>query len=217
MKEMTKEKKSTKKENELSPMMRHYLELKKKYSDDTVLLYRLGDFYEMFFDDAVTASRILDLTLTGRDCGLAERAPMCGVPYHAVENYITRLINAGYKVAICEQLSNPGDQKGLVVRDVIRVITPGTNTNEEMLDGTVNHYLAAIAKYQKDYAVALLDITTGEFSVKEFKDADFSDLEDYLLTNAPAEIIAPREICEESKQSESVINMRLCKFTPLYD
>lgn len=217
MKEMTKEKKTTKKENELSPMMRHYLELKKKYSDDTVLLYRLGDFYEMFFDDAVTASRVLDLTLTGRDCGLAERAPMCGVPYHAVENYITRLINAGYKVAICEQLSNPGDQKGLVVRDVIRVITPGTNTNEEMLDGTVNHYLAAIAKYKEDYAVALLDITTGEFSVKEFKDADFSDLEDYLLTNAPAEIIAPREICEESKQSESVINMRLCKFTPFYD
>ena len=124
----------------LSPMMAHYKELKKKYSD-TILLYRLGDFYEMFFDDAKTASKILDLTLTGRDCGLEERAPMCGVPYHAVDNYVTRLLNAGLKVAICEQLTNPGDQKGMVKRDVVRVITPGTNTNEEMLDATVNHYL----------------------------------------------------------------------------
>ncbi|MGN1041978.1 MAG: DNA mismatch repair protein MutS, partial [Christensenellales bacterium] len=214
---MTKTAKESKKENSLSPMMKHYLLLKEKYSEDTVLLYRLGDFYEMFFDDAVTASRILDLTLTGRDCGLEERAPMCGVPYHAVDNYITRLINAGYKVAICEQLSNPGDQKGLVVRDVIRVITPGTNTNEEMLDGTVNHYLAGVARYKDDYSVALLDITTGEFSVKEFKNSDFDDLEDYLLSNAPSEIIAPDDICALSKNSDSVINMRLVKFTPFYD
>jgi len=205
------------KKNALSPMMKHYMDLKKKYSDDTILLYRLGDFYEMFYDDAITASRVLDLTLTGRDCGLEERAPMCGMPYHAVDNYITRLVNAGYKVAICEQLTNPGDQKGLVVRDVIRVITPGTNTNEEMLDGTRNHFLASVARFKQDYAVALLDITTGEFSVSEFKNSEFADIEDYLLTNAPSEIIACDEICRESKHSDSVINMRLVKFTPYYD
>ncbi|MBO4534948.1 MAG: DNA mismatch repair protein MutS, partial [Clostridia bacterium] len=110
--------------DKISPMMRHYLEVKAKYKD-TILMYRLGDFYEMFFDDAVTVSRELELTLTGRDCGLEERAPMCGVPYHAVDVYVSRLLAKGYKVAICEQLSEPGKSK-LVDRDVVRVITAGT-------------------------------------------------------------------------------------------
>ena len=109
----------------LTPMMQQYMEVKNKYKD-CILFYRLGDFYEMFFDDALTASRELELTLTGRDCGLAERAPMCGVPYHAVEGYLDRLIEKGYKVAICEQLEDPALAKGLVQRDVIRVVTPGT-------------------------------------------------------------------------------------------
>ena len=200
----------------LSPMMAHYKELKKKYSD-TILLYRLGDFYEMFFDDAKTASKILDLTLTGRDCGLEERAPMCGVPYHAVDNYVTRLLNAGLKVAICEQLTNPGDQKGMVKRDVVRVITPGTNTNEEMLDATVNHYLCSVAGFKKDYAVGLLDIVTGEFSVRSFPESVLSDVEDYLLSNAPSEIISDSATAAEGRLLNSVISEKIVKFTPYYD
>ena len=154
-------------ERDFSPMMKHYRALKENYPD-TIILYRLGDFYEMFFDDAIKASKILDLTLTGRECGKEERAPMCGVPFHAVDNYIARLLAAGEKVAICEQLTAPGDQKGMVKRDVIRVITPGTNTLEEMLDGKVNHYLVSVVrdKTGTSYAVAMLDIVTGEFKVK---------------------------------------------------
>lgn len=210
-----------KEKNQLSEMMEHYRkldrDLKQKYTEKTILLYRLGDFFEMFFENAITASKVLDLTLTGRDCGLEERAPMCGVPHHAVNNYINRLLSAGFNVAICEQLTRPGDQKGLVKRDVVRVITPGTNTNEEMLDGTVNHYLAGVAKDKNDYAVALLDITTGEFNVKKFVDADFEEIEDYLLNNMPSEIIANSEICAQSKFAPSVISERLVKFTPYYD
>ena len=114
---------------QMTPMMRHYMELKEKYSD-CLLFYRLGDFYEMFFEDAVKASKELDLVLTGRDCGLSERAPMCGVPHHSVDNYINRLIDKGYKVAICEQLEDPALAKGLVERDVVRIITPGTVIEE---------------------------------------------------------------------------------------
>lgn len=117
----------------LSPMMKRYFQIKDNYPD-CLLFFRLGDFYEMFFDDAVTASRVLDLTLTGRDCGLEERAPMCGVPYHAVDNYIRRLIENGYRVAICEQLSDPATSKGLVDRDVVRVVSSGTVMEEDILD-----------------------------------------------------------------------------------
>ncbi len=200
----------------MSPMMKHRNALKDQYSD-CILLYRLGDFYEMFFEDAIKASKILDLTLTGRDCGLEERAPMCGVPYHAVDSYVARLVAAGEKVAICEQLTNPGDQKGLVERDVIRVITPGTNTIEEMLDGTKNHYLAAISKFRTDYAVALLDIVTGDCFVRLFADSRLIDCEDYLLGVSPSEIIAPLEICTESKTLPSVACERIVKFTSYYD
>ena len=116
----------------LSPMMNFYMSLKEKYKD-CLVFFRLGDFYEMFFEDAEVASRELDLTLTGRDCGLEKRAPMCGVPYHAVESYISRLIDKGYKVAICEQLSDPATSKGMVERDVVRVVTPGTVVEENIL------------------------------------------------------------------------------------
>ncbi len=200
----------------LSPMMEHRNALKEKYPD-CIILYRLGDFYEMFFEDAIKGSKILDLTLTGRDCGLEERAPMCGVPYHAVDGYISKLLAAGEKVAICEQLTNPGDQKGLVERDIVRVITAGTNTIEEMLDGGVNHYLASVANYKTDYAVALLDIVTGEFTVRLFADVHLSDLEDYLLGAAPSEIIAPADICAESRTLSSVFSDRMVKFTTYYD
>ena len=174
---------------DFSPMMKHYQTIKAQYPD-TIILYRLGDFYEMFFDDAIKASKILDLTLTARDSGKEERAPMCGVPYHAVDNYISRLLLAGEKVAICEQLTNPGDQKGMLQRDVIRVITPGTNTIEEMLDGTINHYLVSIVrdKDERNYAIAKLDIITGEFSVKKMHDCTLIDVEDYLMNLVPSEI-----------------------------
>ena len=124
----------------LSPMMQHYFSVKEKYKD-CIIFYRLGDFYEMFFDDAKTASQVLDLTLTGRDCGLEERAPMCGVPYHSADSYIARLVSAGYKVAICEQLEDPATAKGMVARDVIRVVTAGTITDENYLDARVNNFL----------------------------------------------------------------------------
>lgn len=152
--------------NALSPMMKHYLQIKSNYPD-TVLMYRLGDFYEMFFDDAVTVSRELELTLTGRDCGLKERAPMCGVPYHAVDTYISRLINKGYKVAICEQLTAPGDQKGMLERDVIRVITAGTVVEDTILDDKQNNYIASVYWCDKGYGVAYADLSTGEFKVFE--------------------------------------------------
>ncbi len=202
--------------NKLSPMMKHYKSLKEKYPD-TIILYRLGDFYEMFFEDAIKASKILELTLTGRDCGLEERAPMCGVPYHAVDNYISRLISSGNKVGICEQLSSPGDQKGMVKRDIVRIITPGTNTNEEMLDSKVNHFLCSVVKSDNGYASAILDITTGEMYAKSFDGENLFQLEDFLLTNLPSEIIAPKEVCDESKSLMSIISEKLVKFSPYYD
>ena len=128
---------------EYSPMMQHYLATKEKYKD-CILFYRLGDFYEMFFDDAITASRELELTLTGKDCGQEERAPMCGIPFHAAEIYISRLIGKGYKVAICEQLEDPKQAKGIVKRDVIRVVTPGTVIESNMLDEKKNNYIMSI-------------------------------------------------------------------------
>ena len=128
---------------ELSPMMQQYLEIKNQHKDE-ILFYRIGDFYEMFFDDAVTASRELDLTLTGKQCGLAERAPMCGVPFHSYEGYVARLIAKGYKVAICEQVEDPAKAKGLVKRDIIRVVTPGTVIESSMLQDDRNNYIASL-------------------------------------------------------------------------
>ena len=150
----------------LSPMMAQYMETKKQYSD-CILFYRLGDFYEMFFDDALTASRELEITLTGKECGLEERAPMCGVPYHAVDSYLSRLVQKGYKVAIAEQMEDPKLAKGLVKREVIRVVTPGTITSAQALDETKNNYLMGIVYLADKMGVSVADITTGDFLVTE--------------------------------------------------
>ena len=127
----------------LTPMMQQYVEMKEKYKD-CILFYRLGDFYEMFFEDAVVTSKELDLTLTGKSCGMEERAPMCGVPYHAVDGYLTKLVQKGYKVAICEQVEDPKTTKGIVKREVVRIVTPGTNLNMQALDETKNNFIMCI-------------------------------------------------------------------------
>ena len=131
---------------ELTPMMQQYMETKNQYTD-CILFYRLGDFYEMFFEDAITASRVLEITLTGKNCGLEERAPMCGVPHHSVEGYLNRLVQNGYKVAICEQMEDPKQAKGIVRREVVRIVTPGTNLNTQALDATKNNYIMCIICY----------------------------------------------------------------------
>ena len=158
----------------LSQMMSHYLSVKEKHKD-SVVFYRLGDFYEMFFEDAVKVSKLLDLTLTGRDCGLEERAPMCGIPYHAADTYIAKLVALGEKVAICDQLSDPKASKGLVERDVVRIISAGTLTEETMLDESKNNYIACVFKSPDGVSVAWTDITTGEFFVEEFLGERFGD------------------------------------------
>ncbi len=148
----------------LTPMMQMYMETKKKYKD-SILFYRLGDFYEMFFEDAVTCSKELELTLTGKDCGLEERAPMCGIPHHAINSYIPKLVEKGYKVAICEQLEDPKEAKGIVKRDVVKIVTPGTITELTMLDEKKNNYIAAIVFRTREISIAFCDISTGEFMV----------------------------------------------------
>ena len=146
----------------LSPMMSQYLETKKQYND-CILFYRLGDFYEMFFEDAKIASRELEITLTGKDCGLEERAPMCGVPFHAVDTYLNRLVSKGYKVAIAEQMEDPKLAKGIVKREVIRIVTPGTNINSLALDETKNNYLMCVYYAEDSFTLSFVDITTGDF------------------------------------------------------
>ena len=174
---------------EYSPMMQHYLATKEKYKD-CILFYRLGDFYEMFFDDAITASRELELTLTGKDCGQEERAPMCGIPFHAAEIYISRLIGKGYKVAICEQLEDPKQAKGIVKRDVIRVVTPGTVIESNMLDEKKNNYIMSIYKSGLYFGMAVCDISTGDFFATQIKETNnFSVLLDEISRYAPAELV----------------------------
>lgn len=170
----------------LSPMMAQYMETKKQYQD-CILFYRLGDFYEMFFDDALTASRELEITLTGKECGLEERAPMCGVPYHAVDSYLSRLVQKGYKVAIAEQMEDPKQAKGLVKREVIRVVTPGTITSSQALDETKNNYLMAIVYLGDKMGVSVADITTGDFLVTEV--GSERSLFDEINKFSPAEIM----------------------------
>ena len=152
--------------SEYSPMMQHYLQTKEEYPD-CILFYRLGDFYEMFFEDAKIVSRELELTLTGKSCGQEERAPMCGVPFHAYESYMNRLVAKGYKVAICEQMEDPKQAKGMVRREVIRVVTPGTNINEQALDEGKNNYIMCIVSLSDQFGVATADVTTGDFFVTE--------------------------------------------------
>lgn len=173
----------------LSPMMAQYFEIKSKYPG-MLLFFRLGDFYEMFFDDAKTASEELDLVLTGKECGMEERAPMCGVPFHSADNYIARLVARGYKVAICEQVEDPKQAKGLVKRDVIRIITPGTVIESNMLDDTVNNYLCSICKGEKETGLCFADVSTCEFHITVVNGDDVQEqIINQLSTYQPKEII----------------------------
>lgn len=172
--------------DKLTPMMKIYCETKEQYKD-CILFYRLGDFYEMFFDDALTASRELEITLTGKSCGLDERAPMCGIPYHSVEGYLNRLVAKGYKVAICEQVEDPKTAKGIVKREVVRIVTPGTNLDTQALDETKNNYIMCIVYIADRYGVAIADISTGDYFVTEFPDS--SRLMDEIYKFSPSEII----------------------------
>ena len=179
---------------ELSPMMKQYFEIKEK-NKDSILFFRLGDFYEMFFDDAKLASRELDLTLTGRDCGQKERAPMCGVPFHSCESYIARLVQKGYKVAICEQTEDPAKAKGLVKRDIIRVITPGTVIESGMLDEGKNNFISSAFMANKKIGLSFCDISTGELFITEISGEDLQDqLQDQLISYNPKEILIGGEI-----------------------
>ena len=174
---------------EYSPMMQHYLDTKKDYKD-SILFYRLGDFYEMFFDDAILASRELELTLTGKECGQEERAPMCGVPFHAAENYIARLISKGYKIAICEQMEDPKQAKGIVKREVIRVVTPGTVIESNLLDEKKNNYIMSVYKSGIYFGIAVCDVSTGDFRATQIKETNnFSAALDEISRYSPAEIV----------------------------
>ena len=146
----------------LTPMMQQYFEIKENYKY-CILFFRLGDFYEMFYDDAIIASKELEITLTGKDCGQEERAPMCGIPFHSADGYIAKLVEKGYKVAICEQVEDPKQAKGIVKRDVIRVVTPGTVLDNTVLDETKNNYILCIYGDKNGYGLSVCDVTTGEF------------------------------------------------------
>ena len=172
--------------SELTPMMQHYLQTKDQYPG-CILFYRLGDFYEMFFEDALTVSRELEITLTGKSCGLEERAPMCGVPYHAVDTYLNRLIEKGYKVAICEQVEDPKLAKGMVKREVTRVVTPGTNLNVQALEESRNNFLMSIAYFPGKIGLSVADISTGDYYLTELEDS--AKLFDEINKYGPAEII----------------------------
>ena len=159
----------------LTPMMQQYMAIKEQYKD-CILFYRLGDFYEMFYDDALTASRELEITLTGKNCGQEERAPMCGVPYHAVDVYLNKLVAKGYKVAICEQAEDPKQAKGIVKREVIRIVTPGTNLSQQALDEGRNNYLMCLVYDNNQFGLAITDISTGDFYTTEV-----ATLKDFMM------------------------------------
>lgn len=196
----------------ISPMMGHYLALKEKYKD-CIVFYRLGDFYEMFFEDAIKASEILEITLTGRDCGKGNRAPMCGVPFHAADEYIAKLVSAGEKVAICEQLSKPtGKAKDIVERDVIKIITAGTVTNTDLIDDKSNNFLASVCMLSKSASLSWADITTGEFFTKNYYDSNYlTQIFDDLVKINPAEIIGNQKTQEILNSSPLVMQKVLPK------
>lgn len=181
----------------MTPMMEMYCKTKEEYKD-CILFYRLGDFYEMFFDDAITASRELEITLTGKDCGMEERAPMCGIPYHAYENYMNRLVEKGYKVAICEQVEDPKQAKGLVKREVVQIVTPGTNMSVGSLNETKNNYLMSIF-YDDKYGISFADITTGDFFTTEVE--SFSKVMDEISKFSPVEILVNEAVSLEENGS----------------
>ena len=189
---------------EYSPMMQKYLETKEKYKD-CILFYRLGDFYEMFFEDAITASRELEITLTGKVCGTEERAPMAGVPHHAAENYAARLIEKGYKVAICEQLQDPKETKGIVERGVVRILTPGTIVESNLLEEKKNNYIMSICKSGLYFGISVCDISTGEFYACEIKDENnFALLLDEIARFTPSEIIANSMMFECQEEMDKI-------------
>ena len=169
-----------------TPMMQQYFEVKKQYKD-CLLFYRVGDFYEMFYEDAHICSKELELTLTGKNCGEKERAPMCGVPFHAIDAYLGRLVSKGYKVAICEQVEDPKATKTLVKREVIRVVTPGTNLDAQQLDASKNNYLMCILYTTNCFGISIVDVSTGDYFVTEVEEA--RKLTDEINKFMPTEII----------------------------
>lgn len=205
-----------KKQNGLSPMMEQYFEIKSRYPD-MLLFFRLGDFYEMFFDDAKIASEELDLVLTGRDCGQEERAPMCGVPFHSADNYIAKLVNRGYKVAICEQLEDPKLVKGLVKRDVVRIITPGTVIEGNMLDDAVNNYLCCICKRGNETGLCFADVSTAQFHLTAVKGENAEEqIIDQLSSYQPKEVLVNAQALDFA-QIANFIKQRLNTKTQLLD
>ena len=200
-----------------SPMMQRYLETKEQYKD-CILFYRLGDFYEMFFDDAILASRELEITLTGKDCGQEERAPMAGVPHHAAEMYISRLIAKGYKVAICEQLEDPKTTKGIVKRGVIRVVTPGTIVESNMLEERKNNYIMSIFKSGIYFGIGVCDITTGEFYSAEIKDNNnFPQLLDEIARYSPSELVINSNLADCTEEMSKIRERFNCYITRFQD
>lgn len=188
---------------ELTPMMQQYLETKKEYQD-CILFYRLGDFYEMFFDDALVASKELEITLTGKSCGQEERAPMCGVPYHAVDSYLNKLVSKGYKVAICEQMEDPKLTKGIVKREVVRIVTPGTNLDIQALDDRKNNYLLCVCYFPGKIGISVADVTTGDYYLTEVE--DIRKLKDEINKYAPSELICNEQFFVSGYDIEDLKN-----------
>lgn len=196
---------------EVTPMMKQYLELRDKYKD-CILFYRLGDFYELFYDQAELCSRELELTLTGKDCGQEQRAPMCGIPFHAINTYIPKMVEKGYKVAICEQVEDPKNAKGLVKRDVVKIITPGTITDSTMLDEKKNNYIASIIKEKNSIAFSFCDISTGEFKVTSFNGID----SDIKLINEISRVLPSEIIIHDSIKKDVSLVSQITKLFDLY-
>ena len=192
---------------DLSPMMRQYFEIKADYQD-TILMFRVGDFYEMFFDDAKLVSKELELVLTGKDCGQAERAPMCGVPFHAADNYIARLVSRGYKVAVCEQAEDPAAAKGIVKREVIRVVTPGTTCDSAVLNEGENNYLCCMYAEGRKIGVCFCDVSTGTMLATEFSKSAENEIINELAKYQPKEILLNPK-CLEYKKVKLLIAERL--------
>lgn len=205
---------------EYSPMMQHYINMKEEYKD-CILFYRLGDFYEMFFDDAIEVSRELELTLTGKECGMEERAPMCGIPYHAANVYIAKLIEKGYKVAICEQLEDPKNTKGMVKRGVVKIVTPGTVLDETVLDEKKNNYIMSIYKQGLFFGLAVCDVSTGDFYATQIKEKNnFAKLLDEIARYSPVEIVTndlmSSTMEEMAKISQRFENCYISKYEEKY-
>ena len=197
----------------LSQMMQHYFTIKEKYKD-CIVFYRLGDFYEMFFDDAVKGANLLGLTLTGRDCGLEQRAPMCGIPFHAADEYIAKLVSLGEKVAICEQLEDASASKGIVERGVVRVVTAGTITDDEHLNEKTSNYVCCAFKNAESVALAWADITTGELSATEFTGTNcVSQSTSHIAKLGVKEVICNDDYLFETKNEPVIVRGVLPHFS----